>query len=188
MDEEKTKVENAIKSNVTKSTDVEILLPLDVNLKAITTTNDGDVREEAVTSLNKAITATIYLDETTLATLKDKTIKVVREHTENDVTTYDVLDATLEANALKFVTDKFSKYYVVTYKVTTLDDTKNNTSTSTNKVTSTTTTKSTAGWDDGGPFTTDNCGNVFDRWGNKIYEAKGCNVGGYNLVRTSVED
>ncbi len=188
VDEEKTKVEDAIKSSVTKSTDVEILLPLDVNLKAITTNADGTSSETSVTSLNKAITATIYLDEATLATLKDKTIKVVREHTENDVTTYDVLDATLEANALKFVTDKFSKYYVVTYKVTTLDDTKNNTSTTTNKVTSTTTTKSTAGWDDGGPFTTDNCGNVFDRWGNKIYEAKGCNVGGYNLVRTSVED
>ena len=50
------------------------------------------------------------------------------------------------------------------------------------------TTKTTSGWDDGGPFTTDTCGNVFDRWGNKIYEANGCNVGGYNLVRTSVED
>ncbi len=48
--------------------------------------------------------------------------------------------------------------------------------------------KSSGGWDDGGPFTTDTCGNVFDRWGNMIYEAKGCNVGGYNLVRTSVED
>ena len=48
--------------------------------------------------------------------------------------------------------------------------------------------KSSGGWDDGGPFTTDTCGNVFDRWGNKIYEAKGCNVDGYNLVSTSVED
>ncbi len=46
----------------------------------------------------------------------------------------------------------------------------------------------TSGWDDGGPFTTDKCGNVYDRWGNKIYEATSCNVGGYNLVRTSVED
>ena len=49
-------------------------------------------------------------------------------------------------------------------------------------------TKQTNGWDDGGPFTTDKCGNVFDRWNNKIYEANGCNVGGYNLVRTSVID
>ena len=49
-------------------------------------------------------------------------------------------------------------------------------------------TKQTNGWDDEGPFTTDKCGNVFDRWNNKIYEANGCNVGGYNLVRTSVVD
>ncbi len=45
----------------------------------------------------------------------------------------------------------------------------------------------TSGWDDGGPFTTDSCGNVFDRWGNKIYEASSCNVGGYNLVKTSTK-
>ena len=51
---------------------------------------------------------------------------------------------------------------------------------------SSTTDKASNGWDDGGPFTTDKCGNVFDRWNNKIYEANGCNVGGYNLVRTSV--
>ena len=55
----------------------------------------------------------------------------------------------------------------------------------TNNASNTSTNKSN-GWDDGGPFTTDKCGNVFDRWNNKIYEANGCNVGGYNLVRTSV--
>ena len=54
--------------------------------------------------------------------------------------------------------------------------------------TSTTSTNKSNGWDGGGPFTTDKCGNVFDRWENKIYEANGCNVGGYNLVRTSVVD
>ena len=53
---------------------------------------------------------------------------------------------------------------------------------------SSTTDKTSNGWDDGGPFTTDKCGNVFDRWNNKIYEANGCNVGGYNLVSTSVID
>ncbi len=53
---------------------------------------------------------------------------------------------------------------------------------------SSSTTKKTSGWDDGGPFTTDKCGNVYDRWGNKIYEAKACNVGGYNLVGTSTKD
>ena len=56
------------------------------------------------------------------------------------------------------------------------------------KPTNNTSNKKPNGWDDGGPFTTDKCGNVFDRWNNKIYEANGCNVGGYNLVRTSVED
>ena len=56
------------------------------------------------------------------------------------------------------------------------------------KPTNNTSTKKPNGWDDGGPFTTDKCGNVFDRWNNKIYEANGCNVGGYNLVRTSVVD
>ncbi len=50
------------------------------------------------------------------------------------------------------------------------------------------TKKKDSGWDDGGPFVTDSCGNVFDRWGNKIYEATSCNVGGYNLVRTDTKD
>ena len=54
--------------------------------------------------------------------------------------------------------------------------------------TSNTSTNKSNGWNDGGPFTTDKCGNVFDRWNNMIYEANGCNVGGYNLVRTSVVD
>ena len=56
-----------------------------------------------------------------------------------------------------------------------------------NKSSDNSSTKQTNGWDDGGPFTTDKCGNVFDRWGNKIYEANGCSTGGYNLVRTGVE-
>ena len=79
-------------------------------------------------------------------------------------------------HTLKIITDKgmASSEFEITAKKT---------STTTSK-----STKTTNGWDDGGPFTTDTCGNVFDRWGNKIYEAKGCNVGGYNLVRTSVED
>ena len=56
------------------------------------------------------------------------------------------------------------------------------------KPTNNTSNKKHNGWDDGGPFSTDKCGNVFDRWNNKIYEANACNVGGYNLVRTSVVD
>ena len=54
--------------------------------------------------------------------------------------------------------------------------------------TSETKKKKDSGWDDGGPFTTDTCGNVYDRWGNKIYEATSCNVGGYNLVGTDTKD
>lgn len=51
------------------------------------------------------------------------------------------------------------------------------------KITSSSTrTEST--YDDGGPFTTDACGNVYDRWGNAIYTVKACNVKGYNLVDT----
>ncbi len=71
---------------------------------------------------------------------------------------------------------------VATYTITI-----NNTPTPTPTATPETKKKS-SGWDDGGPFTTDTCGNVFDRWGNKIYEAKACNVGGYNLVGTSTKD
>ncbi len=42
-------------------------------------------------------------------------------------------------------------------------------------------------WDDGGPFTKDVCGNVFDRWGNKIYSAPACEVsGGYQVPNTGV--
>lgn len=34
--------------------------------------------------------------------------------------------------------------------------------------------KPASGYDDGGPFTTDACGNVFDRWGNEVYHAPVC--------------
>ena len=46
-----------------------------------------------------------------------------------------------------------------------------------------------ANYDDGGPFTTDACGNVFDRWGNEVYHAPVClnsqtNDSSYKLVNT----
>ena len=53
------------------------------------------------------------------------------------------------------------------------------------------TSKPSAGYDDGGPFTTDACGNVFDRWGNEVYHSPVCvnnSVDGnsdYNFVNTS---
>lgn len=42
------------------------------------------------------------------------------------------------------------------------------------------------GWDDGGPFTTNAEGDVFDRWGNMIYDAPTVKYGanGYYLVNT----
>ena len=53
------------------------------------------------------------------------------------------------------------------------------------------TSKPSTGYDDGGPFTTDACGNVFDRWGNEVYHSPVCvnnSVDGnsdYNFVNTS---
>ncbi len=45
----------------------------------------------------------------------------------------------------------------------------------------------TPSYDDGGPFIKDVCGNVFDRWGNKIYSAPACEVsGGYQVPNTGV--
>ncbi len=42
-------------------------------------------------------------------------------------------------------------------------------------------------WDDGGPFTTDKCGNIFDRWGNEIYKAPTCKASsGYKVPNTGV--
>lgn len=42
-------------------------------------------------------------------------------------------------------------------------------------------------WDDGGPFTTDSCGNIFDRWGNEMYKAPTCKVtSGYKVPNTGV--
>lgn len=53
-------------------------------------------------------------------------------------------------------------------------------------------TNQPSGYDDGGPFTTDACGNVFDRWGNEIYHAPVClndvsqqQSNEYTLVNTS---
>ena len=40
-------------------------------------------------------------------------------------------------------------------------------------------------WDDGGPFTTDICGSIYDRWGNLIYQAPNCEVhDGYKVPNT----
>ena len=88
-------------------------------------------------------------------------------------------------HTLKIITKEgmaSSEFEIATKSTTSVTPTVNNSTSSSTK------SNETKGWDDGGPFTTDKCGNVFDRWGNKIYEANGCNVGGYNLVRTDTID
>lgn len=50
--------------------------------------------------------------------------------------------------------------------------------------------KTPATYDDGGPFTTDANGNVYDRWGNEIWHNpvqtnNGKSVSGFQLVNTS---
>lgn len=43
-------------------------------------------------------------------------------------------------------------------------------------------------YDDGGPFTTDVCGNIYDRWNNKIYSASSCVLNdGYRVPNTGVK-
>ncbi len=43
-------------------------------------------------------------------------------------------------------------------------------------------------WDDGGPFTTDKNGNIFDRWGNEIYHnPTGTTSKGYKVPNTGVK-
>lgn len=46
--------------------------------------------------------------------------------------------------------------------------------------------KQVGGWDDGGPFTTNEEGDIFDRWGNLIYDAPAKQSSGvYQIVNTS---
>lgn len=46
------------------------------------------------------------------------------------------------------------------------------------------TESNTGTWDDGGPFTTDECGSVYDRWGNLIYQGVCGVTTGFHLVNT----
>ena len=132
---------------------------------------DGELTPNKITELSKEAVITLYLDDATLAKIKGNDFKLLRVHNGDA----EVLAAELNGNALTFKTSKFSTYSIAVIK------------NGVKPTEATTETKQNSGWDDGGPFTTDNCGNVFDRWGNKIYEANGCSTGGYNLVRTGVE-
>ena len=132
---------------------------------------NGELTPNKITELTGEAVITLYLDDSTLAKIKGNDFKLLRVHNGDA----EVLAAELNGNALTFKTSKFSTYSIAVIK------------NGVKPTEATTETKQNSGWDDGGPFTTDNCGNVFDRWGNKIYEANGCSTGGYNLVRTGVE-
>ena len=167
-DDEKANIEKIVKNLIADGSKTIEYEYFDLSLYVM---KNGELTPNKITELTKEATITLYLDDATLAKIKDNDFKLLRVHNGDA----EILNAELNGNALTFKTSKFSTYSIAIIK---------------NKVTpteATTETKQNSGWDDGGPFTTDNCGNVFDRWGNKIYEANGCSTGGYNLVRTGVE-
>lgn len=167
-DDEKANIEKIVKNQIADNSKTIEYEYFDLSLYVM---KNGELTPNKITELTEEAVITLYLDDATLAKIKDNDFKLLRVHNGDA----EILDAELNGNALTFKTSKFSTYSIAIIK---------------NKVTpteATTETKQNSGWDDGGPFTTDNCGNVFDRWGNKIYEANGCSTGGYNLVRTGVE-
>ena len=109
----------------------------------------------------------------------DEELVVVREHTNDDGSkAYDTLDVTVNENGVASVaSDKFSKFVLAKVK-------KRVNTPSGNPVTN----NSTNTYDDGGPFTTDACGNIYDRWGNKVYSAPACILSdGYVVPNTGVK-
>ena len=173
---EESDEKKALMELLNKQENVSSVIPLGVILTGI----DASWNSEGIDELTAKANMTLFLKDETLNKINGKKLTVYRIYTDYDgnLTIVPVTDekTTVVDNSIAFSSDKYCCIYaIVTYN--------DSTPTATSE-----TKKSSGGWDDGGPFTTDTCGNVFDRWGNKIYEAKGCNVGGYNLVRTSVED
>ncbi len=159
---------------------VDEVIPYNIALHVTDKKGTNDLIDE----LDEKLDFTLFLNDASLSKVKDKKFTLYNIYYNQTDKKFEVTPVTSEkttvaGNSISFATDRFSVYALVTFKEVTPTPT---------PTASSETKKSSGGWDDGGPFTTDTCGNVFDRWGNKIYEAKGCNVGGYNLVRTSVED
>ena len=78
------------------------------------------------------------------------------------------MPAELEGRTVIFSSDKFSRFvFGYTDKEINAEQPQQAPATQNND-------KPVASYDDGGPFTTDACGNVFDRWGNEIYHAPVC--------------
>lgn len=137
--------------------------------------SDGSTKDVKETT----IPVTVQISDSVINDLKanlanDEELVVASKHvTDNNEVTYETY--TLDGNSLKV--SKFSDFYIGTRKKATEA-----------KPATGTTSKSTSGYDDGGPFTKDECGNVFDRWGNKIYEAPTCIAySGYSLVSTDAK-
>lgn len=109
----------------------------------------------------------------------DEELVVVREHTNNDQSvSYDVLEVSVNEDGVGSVaSDKFSTFVLVKRKKV-VDAPANNPIIN----------NSTNTYDDGGPFTSDVCGNIYDRWGNKLYSAPSCVLNdGYVVPNTGVK-
>ena len=139
--------------------------------------NDGSVTENVSELAYEAIIEFEITEDIELA--DDEELVVVREHTNDDGSkAYDTLDVTVnEDGEASVASDKFSKFVLAKVK-------KRVNTPSGNPVTN----NSTNTYDDGGPFTTDACGNIYDRWGNKVYSAPACILSdGYVVPNTGVK-
>lgn len=138
--------------------------------------NDGSVTENVSELAYEAIIEFEIAENIELA--DDEELVVVREHTNDDGSVYDTLDVTVNEDGVASVaSDKFSKFVLAKVK-------KRVNTPSGNPVTN----NSTNTYDDGGPFTTDACGSIYDRWGNKVYSAPACILSdGYVVPNTGVK-
>ena len=139
--------------------------------------NDGSVTENVSELAYEAIIEFEITEDIELA--DDEELVVVREHTNDDGSkAYDTLDVTVnEDGEASVASDKFSRFVLAKVK-------KRVNTPSGNPVTN----NSTNTYDDGGPFTTDACGNIYDRWGNKVYSAPACILSdGYVVPNTGVK-
>lgn len=142
----------------------EIAFDVDVQKEYIKNSNKIDAYE--VTALPYPVALTFEVPDSS------KNYKLLREH-DGEVTELPV--SISGDNGIAY-TDKFSSFMLVEYEE------KGNTNLPNHSVNNSNNT-----WDDGGPFTTDVCGNIFDRWGNKIYSAPACQVNdGYQVPNTGV--
>lgn len=149
----------------------------DVNVSKVYKDGSSEAKENVSELAYEAIIEFKITEDIELA--DDEELVVVREHTNDDGSkAYDTLDVTVDENGVASVaSDKFSKFVLAKVK-------KRVNTPSGNPVTN----NSTNTYDDGGPFTTDVCGSIYDRWGNKVYSAPACVLSdGYVVPNTGVK-